>query len=414
MALRVFRLYRAAFSGLPRDIWLVAAASFVNRSGTMVLPFLALYLTLSKGLSTAEAGRLVGLYGIGAIFGAYIGGWLSDHIGPIRAQQTSLVLGGVGYLVLGMADGPWPLAFAILVTSAVVESFRPAVMSAVVERSPDEGRAKAFALLRQALNLGFAIGPALGGVLATVGYRWLFVVDALTSWGAAALLLLLPADPSGHERESARRGDRMQNAWRDLPFLGFLVLVVLLASALFQVLSTLPLYFREQIGLREDAIGLLLSVNALLIVAFEMVLIHLVQNRDRMLLSATGALLLCLGLGALPLGHSIAYIVVTIAIWTCGEMLSLPILNVIAGERASRGRRGQYMGLYTMAYSVAFVVAPVTGTWIYSSYGPETLWHSIGGLGALLAVAFLVLRRPLATPAAGDPARLAAGAREPN
>ncbi len=395
MVRRVFHLYRAAFSGLPRDIWLIALVAFVNRSGTMVLPFLALYLTIVQGYTAGEAGRLVGLYGVGAIFGTYAGGWLSDRVGAIRAQQISLVLGGLGYLLLGSADGTWRLAAAILLASAMVESFRPAVMSAIVERSPVDVKAKAFALLRLALNLGFAIGPALGGVLATFGYRWLFVVDAATSWSAAALLFRVPALPPEHADGSGGRRPLAQSPWRDLPFLAFLLLVVSLASALFQILSTVPLYFREEIGLREDAIGVLLSINALLIVAFEMVLIHLVQKRDRLLLSAVGAFILCLGLGILPFGHSLVYVVLTICIWTVGEMLSLPILNVIAGERSERGRRGQYMGLYTMAYSIAFVTAPITGTWIYSRFGADSLWHAILGLGVLLAAGFLMLRKPL-------------------
>ncbi len=395
MIQRVFRLYRSAFTGLPRDIWVIALVSFVNRSGTMVLPFLALYLTLMKGFTASEAGRLVGLYGIGAIFGAYAGGRLSDRFGAIRAQQASLVLGGIGYIVLGSVDGTWRLAVSILLASAMVESFRPAVMSAIVERSPTEVKARAFALLRLALNLGFAIGPAVGGVLATFGYRWLFLVDAATSWAAAALLFRIPAGPAVETGDSTRGRGRIQSAWRDLPFLAFVVLVVILASALLQVLSTIPLYFREQIGLREDAIGLLLSVNALLIVAFEMVLIHMVRERDRMVLAALGAFLLCFGLGLLPFGRSVIYIVATICVWTFGEMLCMPILNVIAGERSTRGRRGQYMGLYTMAFSIAFVAAPVTGTWIYSNFGPDSLWHVITALGIVLALAFMALRRSL-------------------
>lgn len=129
-----------------------------------------------------------------------------------------------------------------------------------------------------------------------------------------------------------------------------------------------------------------------------MVLIHSVQHRDRMRMAALGALLLCTGFALLPLRQAVWFVASTVAVWTLGEMLVLPVLNVIVADRAGKKYRGQYMGLYTMAYSFAFIIAPITGTWLYERFGSAILWHSIGGLGIGLCLALLLLRSRFRDP----------------
>ena len=389
----ITKLYKEAYSGIPRDLWLLAVVALINRSGTMVLPFLSLYLTAERGVSPAEAGQLIAVYGVGAMVGAYLGGWLSDHIGAIRAQQLSLVTSGAGFLVLGAVRERCAIATALFFVSIVVEAFRPAVMASFAERSSDESRAKAFAFLRLAANLGVSIGPAIGGVLALYSYRWLFVADAATCWLAAILLLKLPPDHKGTSPESEQTAPR--SPWRDLPFLHLLGVIVVSASVLFQIFSTLPLYLREHIGYRENTIGMLLALNALLIVAFEMVLIHSIANRDRLRVVGIGLFLLCAGYGLMPYGTSFAYLAFTVCVWTLGEMLYLPIVNVIVSERAGHGVQGRYMGMLTMAFSLAFIIAPLAGTYTYETFGPRALWQAVGVLGVGLWMSVAPLRRSL-------------------
>lgn len=399
---RIVDVYREAYSGLPRDLWLLAVVGLVNRSGTMVLPFISLYLTSERGLASREAGELVALYGVGAAAGAYLGGWLADRIGAIRAQQTSLVLGGLSYLVLGAVTDRWALAVVIFASGVLVEAFRPAVMAAYSERTEPGMKPKAFAFLRLAFNLGVGIGPAVGGFLALYSYRWLFYVDAATCWTAALLLVRVPEHTAstGASTLALEEGEAVpRSPWRDGPFLALLVLVVLMVSVLFQIFSSYPLYLREHAGFREDGIGGLLSLNAFLIVAFEMVLIHLVRDRGRMSLVGAGAFFLCAGFGLTAVSSTVPWLVLTVAVWTFGEMLALPILNVVVSERAGPGVQGRYMGLYTMAFALAFVVAPIGGTYLYQRFGPTTLWITVGVLGFLLAAAFLALRTNLESTA---------------
>ncbi len=384
------RVYREAFSGLSKDLWILGITALVNRSGTMVLPFMSLYLTVERGLSVGAAGRLVAVYGAGAVCGAYLGGALSDRIGAVRAQQVSLIAGGAGFLVMSAIREPLLLGLSLFIVAVLVEAFRPAVMAAFAERAPGDLKPKAFAFLRLAVNLGVGIGAAVGGTLALYGYRWLFIGDALTCFVGALLLLKVAAVPNaGRDRQETTTA---RSPFRDIPFLCLLVLVVLIASVLFQIFSTLPLYLREHIGFQENAIGLLISLNALLIVAFEMILIHLVSRRDRMSVVGVGALLLCAGYGLMPYHNATWYLALTVAVWTFGEMLALPILNVIVAERAGASVQGRYMGLYTMAYAIAFIVAPIAGTYLYDHFGPLVLWHAIGVLGIGLWLGSAVLK----------------------
>jgi predicted MFS family arabinose efflux permease len=391
--------YRSAFAGLPREVWLLAGALLVNRAGTMVLPFLSLYLTRDLELTTASAGLIIGCFGIGSMVGSYLGGWLSDRMEPLRVQQLSLVAAGFGFLAFTRLDGFFALAAGVLVLATISDAFRPALMVSVAHTSPPEIQARSFALIRLAANLGMAIGPAIAGVLAVYGYVWLFVGDALTCWAAAIMLLLTLEVGTREGRGAPHDGTkRTGSPWRDPPFLVFLALVAVIAMAFFQVWSTMPLYLRSFYGWSERSIGLLLALNALLIVIAEMLLIRAVEDRDRLRMVGLGACLVGAGLALLPLGPLWIAAVSSMVVLTFGEMLSMPITNVVVAERADQDSVGRYMGAYSLAFSTAFVIGPIVGTATYERVSPEALWYGIGVIGIVLALAFAALSRPLSSP----------------
>lgn len=358
----------------------------------MVLPFLSLYLTTQREMSVVEAGRMLGLYGIGSVIGAYAGGLLSDKIGATTTMRITLLANAVGFLCFLVLSTPAQIAVGIFLLSLVAEGFRPAVMTATAERTPAVMQTRAFALLRLAANLGMGIGPAVGGVLALYSYHWLFIGDAATCLVAAVLLFTaLGKSPAIGDAATASGSQGARSPWLDPPFLSLLVLVFLFATVLFQVFTTLPLYLRQVHGHRENVIGLLLGFNALLIVVFEMVLIHWAERFARMLMIGIGALLMCLGMGLMPLGASLPFLAFTIAVWTVGEMLALPFFNAVVAGRPGPAQRGRYLGAYNMAYSLAFIAAPLAGTFIYQRYSPDAVWYAALALGLpLFCWAFLL------------------------
>jgi len=395
---RLASAYRAAFSGLAREVWLLALGAFVNRAGTMVLPFLCLYLTSRLDMSAVEAGRVLALYGVGSVLGSVLGGWLSDRLGAVRVQLLSLATTGFAFLVLGHTRGAWQVSLAVLFAATVADAFRPAMMVAIAHYSPVASRIRSFALIRLAVNAGMAIGPAVGGVLAVHHYRWLFIGDAATCWAAGILLTLtlgLPSSPVHREDTSESNAGADRSPFSDLPFLAFLVLIFLLATAFFQIWSTLPLDLRTTHRLPEPIIGGLLALNALLIVCFEMLLLRAIEHLDHLRLVGLGAALVGLGLGVLAFGGGFGTALIATLVWTLGEMLSLPMSNAVVASRAPLRRTGAYMGAYTVAFSLAFVAAPVTGTAVYSRWGGTVLWPAIAVLGVLLGVGFSLLSKPL-------------------
>ena len=412
MLARVAGAYRAAFSGLPRRVWILALAALVNRSGTMVLPFLSLYLTTQLSFTVLEAGRVLSLYGLGAIAGSWLGGALSDRVAPHRVQIASLVGTGAGFVALSRVHSRPAISLAVLALAVVQECFRPAMFTAATRGSDPAIRTRSLALVRMAVNVGMTVGPALGGFLAVRRYSLLFVADAATCWLAAGVL----AVALGPDRDALRapppgRAAAALSPWRDRPFVAFLAAMVALGTVFFQIQSTMPLYFREHYRLAEDGIGLLLAINTVVVVAAEMVLLRAIERRDQLRVAGLGAALVGAGFALLPLGSTWPFAALTVLVWTCGEMLSVPLSNGVASRRAPAASSGRYMGAYSLAFAVAFVLAPALGTAVYQRVGPAALWGGVGAVGVALSLACLGLSRWVrlrpagaAEPSAADPA----------
>ncbi len=392
---RIGASYRAAFSGLPREVWLLATAMLINRAGAMVLPFLALFVRESRGMPASAVGAVMLAWGLGSIAGATLGGRLCGRLAPLTVQRTALALSGGTFLLIPLTPAHVvPMAAAAFVASMSADMFRPAIMVSVADAAPEAVRTRSMALIRLAANLGFATGPTIGGLLASIDYVWIFVGDALTSWAACGFLwrwVRFPeAPPHGTEAPgaAARRA-----AHHDLPFLGLLALMIVLTLALFQTFSTLPLYLHQAYGLPERSIGLLLGMNGLIIALFEMVLLRRIEHLPQLRVMSLGTFVLCAGLALFPFGRSVAFAALAMAVCTLGEMLSLPLSTSLVALRAPAGARGAYMGLYSAAFSVAFIVAPVVGIFVLEHFGGRALWLGVGALGPVLAIACRALER---------------------
>ena len=394
--------YRGAFSGLNRQVWLLAFASLINRSGTMVLPFLTLFLIEKRGFTTAEAGQAMAVYGIGAVAGSYLGGWLSDRVEARSIMIGSLAGTALGFFVLGQVEPRSAVLLTMLVLSVVGEMFRPS-NAAAVAAAADPGRAtQSFSLLRLAVNVGMTLGPAVGGFLALHNYHWLFWIDGLTCLAAAGVLAVYfrparPVIPAHEEGGAAAAAGTGRSPWRDPFLLALLALMFTLAVVIFQIMSTYPLTLRNLYGFTEDRIGIILAINTFFVVLFEMVIVHSVRNLDQLRLGGWGSLLFCLGFGLLPFGADtrfpFAYVAATVAVWSLGEMLSMPMAAGLIANRADEKSRGRYMGLYMLSFSLAFVVAPLVGTWVFENFGARAIWYLCGLTGIPLWLGFYVLSR---------------------
>ncbi|MBO9153911.1 MFS transporter [Chitinophaga sp. GCM10012297] len=404
---KTLSLYRSAYGGIPRRVWLLAAVLLINRSGAMVIPFLTIYLTSKLGFSLEQAGLIVTVYGSGAIAGAWLGGKLSDAIGFAPVQFWSLVMNGLLFFLLGQMHTFPQVTAMMFVTGVFAESFRPANIAAVAHYSDVASRMRSYSLLRLASNLGFSIGPAIGGLLATISYNLLFWTDGFTCITAAILLrvFLKPVRSIGGKGTVAVKPVHGGvSAYTDKVFLFFIVLVSLFAICLFQLFNIVPVYLKEKVRMSEALIGVMMSVNGILIALIEMVLVYKLENkRPDVAYMSMGSILLGMAylmFNILPPVYAVAF--VYIVTFTAGEMLSMPFMNNFWIHRSKEHNRGQYAGLYTIAYCVATIAAPTLGAFTVERIGFDKWWYIVGGICLLASIGFRVmLKRGNATPAPG-------------
>jgi MFS family permease len=361
----------------------------------MVLPFMTLYLTSQLGMSEALAGRLIGIYGLGAVCGAYLGGRLAGVMGPIRLQTICLFLSAPGFCLLPVWES-WPaIAASLFSLSVVAEAVRPANATAVTLFTKPEHRTRAFALQRLAANLGFSFGPAIGGVLATMNYGLLFAVDALTTFAAAAtLLVFFRMRPTAHAADEEEPAVAPGSPLKDGPFVAMLLLLLANMTVFFQFGSTYPLYLRDHFELTKPAIGLMFAVNTTVIVAVEMLLLDAIKHWPIVRTIGWGCFLSCLGWGILPFGWTAAYAVVAMLIVTMGEMLSFSMAAGFVANRCNRGNESAYMGWYAVMMATASVLGPTLGGEIYHT-NREVVWYAALVIGVLVLVGFQILARAM-------------------
>lgn len=385
--------YLDAYRGLPVSVWKISFVLLINRCGTMVLPFWALYCTSERGLSVGEAGFLLAVHGVGGIFGSMLGGVLSSRIGPVRVMVGSLGLNAVAFLGL-----LWPttlpgMAVAMFALSIVSEAARPAAATATASCCPRRLHPRAMGLNRLAVNLGMAIGPVIGGLLATVSFHLLFLCDAATCALAAtaSAWLLNNLEWESEEADEAPHASRL-GLFTDLPLWIVLSMMLLTAVVFFQLMSTYVLFLHDHYALREYHIGILMGVNTVVIVLCEMALVRYVERFNQLRVIAWGCFFACAGFGMIQLGSSFAFAVLSVLVWTLGEMLSAPLTMAFVSARASAENRGLYLGMFTTCFSIAAVVAPLWGTWMYGR-SPALLWNSCLIIGLVTLTVLWMLSR---------------------
>lgn len=389
-------LYRNAYSGLTRRTWMLSVVMLINRSGTMVLPFMTLYCN-SRGYTATQGGLAVAVYGVGSLFGAFIGGRLSDKVGFYYMQFSALFFGGIMFLLLGQMNTYLSICICIFFTSMVNESFRPANSSAIAYYSTPQNRTQSFSLNRLAINLGWGVGSALAGMLASISYKLLFWVDGCTNITAAiVLLILLPKVTLAQQHTSSHAGsNKAKGPFQDATFLKFVGFMLLFSLSFFQLFTTVPLYFKEGLHINEFWIGAIMSMNGILIAVFEMILVFKLEGTMPYLkLMRYGTLILALSFCMLNLPMTNGFILGTIVIImvTIAEIVGMPFMNSYYIARTTNENRGQYAALYTMAWSSAQVIGSLSGTQIAHAFGYYYLWWVLAVLCVITAFGFSYLQ----------------------
>jgi predicted MFS family arabinose efflux permease len=384
--------YIGAFKGLSREIWLLTAITFINRAGTMVVPFLSKYLKEDLDFSYSQVGWVMVFFGIGSFLGSWLGGKLADKIGFYKVMIFSLIANGVLFIALQYVKTFELFCIAILVIITIADMFRPAMFVSLKAYSQTHNRTRSLTLVRLAVNLGFSIGPALAGlIIVGIGYGGLFWIDGATCIIAALLFMWWVKDK--HALHDAANPDEpvapLAPKKFDTPYFVFLGIIIAMGMMFFQLFSTMPLYHKEVHKLTELDTGLLLSLNGLLIFLLEMPMVNYIerQNYNHIKLIMLSLLMFSASLLVLLITPWAGWLVVSIIIITFAEMFSFPFGNAFAMSRAPKGQEGKYMAYYSMAFSVAHILGAKAGMEIVGVSSYDMNWFVMGLLGL---VAFFV------------------------
>ena len=397
MIRKTFSLYKNAYGGLSKSTWWLCVVMLINRSGTMVVPFMTMYMTQHIGVSIAKAGFVMSMFGLGAIIGALIGGRLTDSIGYYYVQLCTLLGGGIMFMILGQLRSYPAICVGTFILALINEAFRPANSVAIAHYSKEENRTRSYSLNRLAINLGWAAGGAVGGIIASFNYGLLFWVDGLTNITAAALLFIVLA-PSRNEETQVRKKEatpREGSAYKDKRYLFFIIMVFLFASCFFQLFTTIPVFYKEKFHLTVFFIGMIMALNGFLIALIEMVTIFSLEGkRPLMNYISMGVLLISISyfLLELPVDSKAAVSILAIFALTFGEIFSMPFMNSYWIARTALNNRGQYAALYTVSWASAQAAGPFLGSLVAQQYGYNVLWIGIGVLCICIAAGFQVLK----------------------
>lgn len=386
--------YIHSYKGLSRESWMLSVVMFINRSGAMVLPFMTMFITSGLGYTLKEAGYVMTCFGIGSLIGSWLGGFLSDRVGSYRVQWLSLFTSVPIYCVMPHFRSLEAICVALLLLSIVTECLRPANSVAIQLFAKPGNLTRAFSLNRLAINLGFSVGPGIGGLLMAISFDLLFYMNAIGNLIAGIVFVLffrgrkkrneLPTAVA--QAKNKPQADR--SPYTDKPFILFTVFCMLYCVGFLQLLNTVPVYY-QHIQLSEKAIGIVLAYSGLVIVLLEMPLVGLLEKKwsvTRVL--AIGTLLTGSSYLVYNINQSLAMVYLSLTLLSVGEILVFPFMSTVTALRSGERNRGAYMGMQGLAVAIGFIVSPLIGTSIADSYGYSTLWFFVGGLLMVGAIGF--------------------------
>jgi len=396
---RTFRIYKDSFKGLSPEIWWLALITFINRAGTMVIPFLTLYLTNQLEFTLSEVGWVMSSFGIGSFLGSWLGGKLTDRIGYYKVMFWSLLLTGFLFIALQYITTFWGFVVGVFITMTVADTFRPAIFVSLKAYSKPENQTRSLTLIRLAINLGFSFGPFLGGlIIASISYSGLFWIDGITCILAILVFKAVLKNKEFLKRESTiDETTTNTRIFKDKPYWIFLIIVFLMGFTFMQLFSTMPLYYKDVYGLSEVHIGLLMSLNGVIIFVTEMPIIHKLEQSSLNKISIIlGSLILfAASFFVLNISNWVGILIISMIIITVAEMLAFPFTNSFAMTRAVKGKEGMYMALYTMAFSLAHIFSAKTGMEVVDRFGFDANWYFMGFLCLIAMLLSFWLKRLL-------------------
>lgn len=391
----IYREYRRSF-------WVLVGATFIDRlGGSLLFPFFGLYITRKFGVGMTEVGVLFLLFSLSAFVGNFLGGALTDRIGRRTMLIFGLLASSFSTLLMGFVESLEVFYVLALVSGIFTDVAGPAHQAMVADLVPENKRAEGFGILRVAFNLAVTIGPAIGGFLAAQSYLLLFVTDAIISTITATIVFLFiretkPKLQPGHQPETVGATFKgYGRVLRDGTFMLFVFTCILMGLVYMNMNATLGVYMRDVVGFAdpERAYGLLLSINAFMVVVLQFPITRRITDKPPLLMMAAGTALYAVGFAMYGFVAGYAMFVLAMVIITIGEMVVAPVSQSLTARFAPEDMRGRYMAVFGISWGIPFAIGPLLAGGIMDGPTPRLLWYAAGFIGLLAVLGFLYLQR---------------------
>lgn len=401
---------RTLYDDYPRQFWVLMGAAFIDMVGnTLLLTFFALFLTDKFDISMARAGIVFAIFAATGFVGSTLGGALVDSMGRKPVVLFGLVVSALGNVAVVLADSFTLVCFFAAGLGIADSIATPAWQSMKADLLPEEKRSEGFGLSRVLFNLALVVGPALGGLLAGISYVLVFSVDAVASIITAVLLFLfIPETKPDHAASGAEhQPETLVQTFRgygrvlqDRVFFIFVLICTAVSLVYFQMNTTLSVFLRDERGIEPERFGLLISLNAVLIVALQLSVARQIRQRGLppMLVLAVGTLLYAFGFSMFGYTHAYLLFAVAMVIITAGELLSVPVGQAVAARLAPDHMRGRYLALYSLNLMIAGGIGPWLAGQVINTLGFEWVWYLAGIIGVLAALAYGALHYTIEMP----------------
>lgn len=374
--------------------------AFIDRlGGALLYPFFALYITSKFGVGMTQVGLLFATYSVSGLIGTSIGGALADRLGRKVMVIFGLIASSVSAILMGVVNSIEVFFLLALLVGLLSNSAGPAHQAMITDMLPENKRAEGFGLFRIIFNMAVVIGPAIGGLLATRSYLLLFITDAVISLISAGIVFryipetkpeALPGTPVESIIDTFGGYVRVL---KDSLFMLFIFTMILTGLVYMNMNTTLGVYLRDVYSVPESGYGMILSLNAAMVVLFQFPITRRIESKSPMLIMAMGAALYAIGFAMY--GFVSAYIMFLLAmvIITIGEMLIAPVSQALTAQFAPEDMRGRYMAVFSISWSIPFAIGPLLAGMVFDKANPDYLWYLAGMIGSLAVFSFLWLHR---------------------
>ncbi|MDD3732879.1 MAG: MFS transporter [candidate division Zixibacteria bacterium] len=384
------------------NLWILAFGWFVSSLGFAAsIPFISIYFHSELGLSTTEIGVFFAVIAVVRSFFQLLGGEMSDRISRRKMLINSQAIRVVTFVLLGLAIhyhwGFWAIAVFFTANSIVGAVFMPTVNALVSDILPPEKRLDGYAVSRSGGNLGWAAGPAIGGFMAAHSYAILFFLSGAITLLSVFIFWLFLKVPDSTKIQGQFRLKDLIAIKNDANLARHAFLTFFLYLVIAQLIAPMSIYTVEMVGISESQLGILFTVNGLLVVLLQIPVTRLLARFRFTTQLAWGAILHFIGYSLFGIFIGFHYFIFYMVVITLGEVILSPPTLTLTSRLAPEGRIGRYMGIHGFFVTAGWSLGPLYGGVILDHFGhtPVIAWLIISSLALLAGLGYLVFGRIL-------------------